>query len=77
MKIAKIMLILILLYPFYGYAFEIGEEEILLRPSRSYVEHIFLEQESIIWKDEGDVAHNYHNCCPTQEFFLFYGHRNG
>jgi hypothetical protein len=22
-------------------------------------------------QDEGDVAHNYHNCCPTQEFFLF------
>ena len=21
--------------------------------------------------DERDVAHNYHNCCPSQEFFLF------
>ena len=22
-------------------------------------------------EDKGDVAHNYHNYCPSQEFFLF------
>jgi hypothetical protein len=25
----------------------------------------------VLGRDEWDVAHNYHNCCPTQEFFLF------
>src|SRR4030042_5198869 len=44
----KIILILILVFPFYGYALEVEEEEIFLRPSRPYVEHIFLEQESIV-----------------------------
>jgi len=48
MKLAKMILILIFLFPFYGYALEMEREEILLRPSRPYVEHIFLEQESII-----------------------------
>jgi hypothetical protein len=48
MKFAKIILILILVFPFYGYALEVEEEEILRRPSRPYVEHIYLEQESII-----------------------------
>jgi hypothetical protein len=48
MKFAKIILILILLFPFYGYGLEMEREEILLRPSRPYVEHIFLEQESIV-----------------------------
>jgi len=47
MKFAKLILIFVLLYPFYGYALEIEREEILLRPNRPYVEHIFLEQESI------------------------------
>ncbi len=48
LKYAKFILIFFVVYPFYGYALEIEREEILLRPSRSYVEHIFLEQESII-----------------------------
>ena len=48
MKFAKIILVLILLHPFCGYALEVEEEEILQRPPRPYVEHIFLEQESII-----------------------------
>jgi hypothetical protein len=47
-RFAKIILILILLFPFYGYALEMEREEILLRPNRPYVEHIYLEQESII-----------------------------
>jgi hypothetical protein len=48
MKLAKIILTLIFLFPFYGYGLEMEREEILLRPSRPYVEHIFLELESII-----------------------------
>jgi hypothetical protein len=48
MKFAKIILILILAFPFSGYALEIEREEILLPPPRPYVEHIFLEQESIV-----------------------------
>ena len=47
-KFAKIILILILLLPFSGYALEVEEKEILLRPSKPYVEHIYLEKESII-----------------------------
>jgi hypothetical protein len=27
----------------------------------------------IFKQDEGDIAHNYHNCCPSHEFFLFIG----
>ena len=48
MKFAKIMFILILLFPFYGYALEIEEEEIHQRPRVPPVEHIFLEQEMIV-----------------------------
>jgi len=48
MKFAKIILIFVLLYPFYGYALEVEEKEILLRPRVPWVEHIFLEKESII-----------------------------
>jgi hypothetical protein len=47
-KFAKIILIFILLLPFAGYGLEMEREEIFLRPSRPHVEHIFLEQESII-----------------------------
>ena len=48
MKFSKIIFIFILLLPFTGYALEVEEEEILLRPRGPRVEHIFLEQESII-----------------------------
>jgi len=48
MKFVKIILILILLLPFSGYTLEVEEKEILLRPSKPYVEHIYLEKESII-----------------------------
>jgi hypothetical protein len=48
MKFAKIILILILVFPFHGYALEMEEEEIFLRPSRPYVDYIYLELESII-----------------------------
>lgn len=47
-KYAGIILIFVLLYPFYGYGLEVEKEEILLRPTGPHVEHIFLEQESII-----------------------------
>jgi len=46
--VAKIILILILLLPFSGYALEVEEKEILLRPRVPWVEHIYLEKESII-----------------------------
>jgi hypothetical protein len=46
-KFAKIILVFITLLPFSGYTSQVEREEILLRPSRPYVEHIFLEQESI------------------------------
>ncbi len=48
MKFAKIILILILLLPFSGYALEVEEKEILLRPRVPWVDHIYLEKESII-----------------------------
>ena len=48
MKFIKLIFISILLFPFYGYALEMEREEILLPPPRPYVEHIFLEQESIV-----------------------------
>jgi hypothetical protein len=49
MKFAKIILILLLVFPFYGYALEVEEEEILLRPRVPFgVVPIYLEQESII-----------------------------
>lgn len=47
LKCAKFILIFVLVYPFYGYALEMEREEILLRPTRPYVEHIYLEQESV------------------------------
>lgn len=47
-KFAKIILIFILLLPFSGYALEVEEKEILLRPGVPWVDHIFLEKESII-----------------------------
>jgi hypothetical protein len=47
-KYAGIILIFILLHPFYGYGLEMEKEEILLRPTAPHVEHIFLEQESIV-----------------------------
>jgi hypothetical protein len=65
MKFAKIILILILAFPFYGYALEIEREEILLRPSRPYVEHIFLEQESIIAFFEITHIDAYKELIPT------------
>ena len=48
MKFAKLILIFVLLYPFYGYALEVEEKEILLRPRVPPVEHIYLEKESIV-----------------------------
>jgi hypothetical protein len=48
LKFAKIILIFILLFPFYGYALEIEEEEIHQRPRVPPVDHIFLEKESIV-----------------------------
>lgn len=47
-KFTKIILIFILLFPFYGYALEMEREEILQPPPKPYVEHIYLEQESIV-----------------------------
>jgi hypothetical protein len=48
MKFVKIIMILILVVPFSGYALEVEEEEIRQRPRVPQVEHIFLEQESTI-----------------------------
>jgi hypothetical protein len=48
MKLSKIILVFILLLPFSGYALEVEEKEILLRPRVPQVEHIYLEKESII-----------------------------
>ena len=47
LRCAKFSLILVLAIPFYAYALEMEGDEILLRPAVPYVEHIFLEQESI------------------------------
>jgi hypothetical protein len=65
MKFAKIIFILILLFPFYGYALEIEEEEILLRPRGPRVEHIFLEQESIIGFFEVTDIDEYKKLIPS------------
>jgi len=47
LKYAKLILVFVLTHPFYGYALETETEELLLRPSRPPVEHIYLEQDSI------------------------------
>ena len=47
MKFAKIILILILVFPFYGYALEVEKEEILQRPRVPQVDPVYLEKESI------------------------------
>lgn len=50
-RLTSILFLIALLFPFCGSALEIEEEEIRQRPSRPfgqpYVEHIFLEQESV------------------------------
>jgi hypothetical protein len=48
MKFFKMIFIVILLFPFYGYALEIEEEEIHQRPRVPPIDHIFLEQEMIV-----------------------------
>src|SRR4030042_5364221 len=65
MKFAKFILIFILLYPFYGYALEMEREEILLPPPRPYVEHIYLEQESIVVFFEVISIDEYKNLIPS------------
>ena len=65
MKFAKIILILILVFPFYGYALEVEEEEILRRPSRPPVEHIYLELESIIAYFEVNNINEYKKLIPS------------
>ena len=62
---AKFFLIFLLVYPFYGYALEIEREEILQRPSRPYVEHIFLEQELISAYFEVTRFDEYKNLIPS------------
>src|SRR4030042_3096936 len=62
---AKFFLIFLLVYPFYGYALEIEREEILQRPSRPYVEHIFLEQELISAYFEVTHFDEYKNLIPS------------
>jgi len=47
LKYARFILILVLVYPFYGYALEIEKEEILQKPRVPMVDHIYLEQETI------------------------------
>jgi hypothetical protein len=47
-KFAKLILIFVLVYPFCGYALEVEEKEILLRPQAPRIEHIYLEKESIV-----------------------------
>jgi hypothetical protein len=64
-KVAKIILIFILLLPFSGYALEVEEEEILRRPSIPPVEHIFLEQESIIAFFEVTNIYEYKKLIPS------------
>jgi hypothetical protein len=64
LKYAEIVLIFVLAYPFYGYALEMERQEILLRPNRPYVEHIFLEQESINAYFEVTKIDEYENMIP-------------
>ncbi len=45
---ARAIMVFVLLLPFSGFALEVEEEEILRRPATPYVEHIYLEQESVI-----------------------------
>jgi hypothetical protein len=65
LRYAKFFLILLLAYPFDGYALEMEREEILQRPSRPYVEHIFLEQESISAYFEVTHIDEYKNLIPS------------
>jgi|MudIll2142460700_1097286.scaffolds.fasta_scaffold112865_1 hypothetical protein len=65
LRYANFFLILLLAYPFDGYALEMEREEILQRPSRPYVEHIFLEQESISAYFEVTHIDEYKNLIPS------------
>jgi len=64
-KFAKLILIFVLLYPFYGYALEVEEKEILLRPRVPQIEHIFLEKESIIALFEVTNIDEYKKLIPS------------
>ena len=63
MKFANIILILVFVFPFYGYAAE--EEEIVKRPSRPYIRHIYLEQESIVAYFEVTNINEYKKLIPS------------
>ncbi len=65
LKNSKIILIFILLLPFSGYALEVEEKEVLQPPPRPYVEHIFLEQESIIGFFEITHTDEYRRLIPS------------
>ncbi len=64
-KFATIALIVIFAHPFCGYALETDKEELLLRPSQPYVEHIFLEQESISAYFEVTNIEEYQKMIPS------------
>jgi hypothetical protein len=65
LKYAKFILIFVLAHPFCGYALEMEREEILLSPPRPYVEHIYLEQESIVAFFEVTNIDEYKNLIPS------------
>jgi hypothetical protein len=68
MKFAKIILILILMFLFYGCATD--SEEVVKRPSGPYVPHIYLEQESIIAYFESFTLHLLASACHRSKLSI-------
>jgi len=63
MKFAKIILILIFMFSYYGCATD--SEEIVKRPSGPYVPHIYLEQEAIVTYFEVNNINEYKKLIPS------------